>query len=260
MHLIKPMNKIYKIIFLLLFVTGCNEKNVIKKRTFSDYYDDKNALITKTPNSDKKAEYVIDCYYGMNKKDFDSLIQKLKKEKLIEIKPDNSINLIVNNEESVYGRDSFELKTHFENDSLKFMSCFLIQGYFPKYSKSQYLDDYKLLFSTKYGEPKLSFFSEYIPISRNEIYKTRTSYSQYYYWIKDNLCIGLSESGYSEVNSNSNKERRSLFITYSSLKFEKQILKRTKLKEEVELNQERQKKIEKQNRTRKEDSLKSVIF
>ncbi|MFS4484021.1 hypothetical protein ACKGJY_13455 [Hyunsoonleella sp. 2307UL5-6] len=72
------------------------------------------------------------------------------------------------------------------------------------------------------------------------------------------MCVQLSEFGYSEEGSN--KERRSLFITYSSLKFQKEILKRTKLKEELELNKERQEEIDERNRTRKEDSLRKEIF
>ena len=253
------MNRILILIFIVLFTTGCKEKRETKKRTLSDYFDDKDDLIAKTPNSSEKAEFVLDFYDGMNKQSFDSLIQRLEEENLIEIDADESINLIVENKESVYGRDSFELKTNFENDSLKSMSCYLIQGYFPRYSSSPYLDEYKSLFSDKYGTPKLSFFSEYIPTSlTREVNTTRTSYTQYYFWIKDNLCVQLSESGSSDEDSK--KERRTLFITYSTLKFQKEIQKRSRLKEELELEQEKQKEIQELNRKRKEDSLKREIF
>ena len=247
------MNKVLITLFLVLFTLSCKEKKVVKERTLVDYFDEQDELIAKTPESNKKAEFILDFYSGMNKNNFDSLVRELESKKMIEIKNNKSINLIIENKESVYGRDSFELKTTFENDSLKSMSCYLIEGYFPRYSSSAYLNEYKSLFSTKYGNPKLEFFSEYIPISlTKEKNTTRDSYSQYYYWIKDNLCIQLSEVGY--IEEDSDKERRSLFITYSSLKFQKQILERTKLKEAIELNKERQEEIDERNRKRKEDS------
>lgn len=252
-HLHKPMNKTI-IIILFLALISCNKKPKAERK-LSDFFTEKDEMTLNAQKTDNNPKLLLDFYAGISKKQFDSITDVLIEKELMEFVNDSTYHLVVPNEKKYNGIDKFDLKPSFRNDSLKAIYCYLREGYFPYYSYSHYFNDFKSLLTKKYGKPSSTYIVE---SKQSEDKKTNSKPNNYKYafWIKDGLFVDLNEFS----SSDGEKEYRSLYLQYSTVEYEKDLIRKIQKKEEAEVKKKQEEELKTRRNEIKSDSLRTEIF